>query len=109
VSNVINLQPEDKTLKIGVDFKIHTAEKTYPDPNNILSQFGEATIIRVAGFHLWDCVEKLAKCAHEIGLNVLVDEDLTELFSTRFESEYFKTDKYPTYEPKNKGLCSKSL
>ncbi|MDF1498307.1 MAG: hypothetical protein P1P85_03050 [Patescibacteria group bacterium] len=109
VSDIINLQPEDKTLKAGIDFKIHTTEKTYPVPDHILSQFGKATIIRVAGFHMWDCVEKLAKCAYEKEFDVLVDEDLTELFSTRFEREYFRSDKYPTYKPKKQGYIFKEF
>lgn len=106
VSDVINLQPEDKIIKVGIDFKTHIAEKVYPDQNHILSQLGEATIVRIAGFHMWDCVEKLAKYAYyayKKGLDVLVDEDLTEFFSRRLNDKDFRTDKYPTYQPRRQG------
>jgi len=34
----------------------------------------------IGGFHLWDCVDKMAKYAYSRGIPVSVDEDLTELF-----------------------------
>ena len=109
VSDVINLRPEDKIIKVGIDFKIHTAEKVYPDQDYILSQLNEMMIIRIAGFHMWDCVEKLAKRAYEKGLNVLVDEDLTEFFLQRLKDKNFRTDKYLTYQPKRQGSMFKDF
>lgn len=52
---------------------------------------------------MWDCVEKLAKRAYEKGLDVLVDEDLTEFFSWRLRDPNFRVDKYSTYNPKKDG------
>lgn len=102
VSDVIDLRSTDQIIKVGLDFKIHTAEKVYPDQDYILKQLSGARIIRIAGFHMWDCVEKLAKRAYEKGLNVLVDEDLTEFFSWRLNDKNFRTDKYPTYQPRRR-------
>lgn len=104
VSKVINLRPGDKIIKVGIDFKIHTAEKAYPNQEYILNQLNKISIIRIAGFHMWDCVEKMAKCAYGKGLNVLVDEDLTEFFSGRLNDKDFRIDKYPTYKPRRHGM-----
>lgn len=65
-----------------------------------MDQLGEIDTIRIAGFHLWDCVDKLAKRAYERGLKTLVDEDLTELFGWRITERDFKIAKYPTFNPR---------
>jgi len=110
VSDVINLQQSDKIIEVGLDFKTHTTkqpngEYPYPDEDYILNQLDGTRIIRVAGFHMWDCVERLAKRAYERRLDTLVDEDLTEFFSGRLRDSDFKIDKYPTYNPrKNQGF-----
>ena len=47
---------------------------------------------------MWDCVDKLAKQAYEGGLDVLVDEDLTEFMFHRVFDKELKKEKYdPTY------------
>ncbi|MBI4653068.1 hypothetical protein HY750_02340 [Candidatus Kuenenbacteria bacterium] len=95
VSEVIELQPSDKIIKVGLNFKTHIAENVYPDQDYILGQLeDDVRIIRIAGFHMWDCVDKLAKRAHEIRLDTLVDEDLTEFFPWRLNDRNFKTGKY---------------
>jgi hypothetical protein len=108
VSDVISLRPTDRIIKVGIDFKTHTTEKIYPDQEYILSQLN-ASVIRIAGFHMWDCVEKLAKCAYEKCLDVLVDEDLTEFFSWRINDKNFKVDKYPTHKPRKQGNYFRSF
>jgi len=66
VSKVIKIQSSDRIIKVGLDFKNHIAKEIYPDQNYILSQLNGVQIIKIAGFHMWDCVEKLAKRAYEI-------------------------------------------
>lgn len=105
ISDVILLQPTDKIIEVGLDFSTHTTQlpnETYPYPDSdfILDQLGDIQKIIVTGFHLWDCVEKLAKRAYERGLNTLVDEDLTEFLFRRIDDEDFKIDTYPTYNPR---------
>jgi hypothetical protein len=112
VSDIINLQSSDTIIKVGLDFKTHTTKQSngeYPYPNQdyILNQLGEISTIRIAGFHMWDCVERLAKRAYERGLNTLVDEDLTEFFAGRLRDPNFRIDKYPTYNPRDNGEMSK--
>jgi len=112
---VIELNQEDKIIYVGMDEKTHCTEQqdgTFPYPNQdyILNQFGKVKILRVGGFHMWDCVEKLAKRAYERGIDVLVDEDLTEFFVSRLRDSDFAVDKYPTYNPsKNNGWALESF
>ena len=109
VSEVVELQDSDRVIEVGLDFKTHATKQSngeypYPDQDYILNQLDGTRVIRVAGFHMWDCVEKLAKRAYERGLDTLVDEDLTEFFSGRLRDPDFKIDVYPTYNPrKNQG------
>jgi len=109
VSEIIKLQPSDRIIKVGLYSKTHIAKKLYPNQDNILEQLGEVRVIRVAGFHMWDCVEKLAKRAHEMGLGTLVDEDLTEFFSWRLNDRNFKIGDTPPIIQRGKGLCLRIL
>jgi hypothetical protein len=102
ISDLINLKSNDKIIRVGLDFKTHTTKQSngeflYPNQDFILDQLGNIKVIRIAGFHLWDCVDKLAKRAHERGLETLIDEDLTELFSFRVKDKNFVLEKYPGY------------
>lgn len=105
----IDVRNGDKIIKVGMDFITHTTERedgTHPYPDNgfILDQIPEENLV-VSGFHMWDCVEKLAKTAHERGLDVLVDEDLTEFFGTRIiQHNNFDISKYPSINPEEEGI-----
>ena len=60
-----------------MDAKTHRTKRAdetypYPDQDYMLDQVLPANHIRVAGFHMWDCVEKFARRAHERGVDVLV-------------------------------------
>jgi hypothetical protein len=105
ISYIIELQKSDKVIENGVDFKTFTKPKpdgSYPYPNSdhILDQLGEISELRVAGFHMWDCVERVAKRAYQRGLDTLVDEDLTEFFIARLRDSRFDVEKYPTCNPR---------
>lgn len=102
ISDVIDLHQSDRIVEVGLDFKTHTTKHLYPDQDYLLDQFNGTQVLRIAGFHMWDCVERLAKKAYERGLDTLVDEDLTEFFTVRLNDPDFKIDKYPTYNPRQK-------
>ncbi|MCJ7817037.1 MAG: hypothetical protein MUP55_04230 [Candidatus Aenigmarchaeota archaeon] len=102
ISHVIELRPTDRIIEADIDFKIHTTKKddgTYPYPDNdlLLNKLGKTEFLTVAGFHMWDCVEKIAKRSHECGIKTLVDEDLTEFFGFRIKDKSFCIHKYPGY------------
>lgn len=92
VSDVITLQNSDRIIEIGA------AE--YSKEDFILNQLNGAGIIRIGGFHMWDCVDRLARRSYERKLDTLVDEDLTELFISRMEEPEFRVDTYPTFNPR---------
>ena len=107
ISDIIELQHLDKVLKVGMDSTTHRTQvnKKYPYPNEdyIINQLGEIELLRIAGFHAYDCCDKIAKRAYEKGIDTLVDEDLTQFFQMIFQDKDFKYDSYPSVNPK-KGL-----
>jgi hypothetical protein len=65
----------------GVTFEHHCKKHIYPKEEKIIGLCPQPVEeLVVTGFHLWDCVDKVAKYAYSQGINVSVDEDLTELF-----------------------------
>ena len=104
ISEFVNINDYDSIIECGIDFKTHTTKQDdgnyiYPDNDFLLNKVKPFSFLQIAGFHRWDCVDKLAKRAYERGENVLVDEDLTEMFYGRFNDKDFRVDKYPTYNP----------
>lgn len=99
MSDTVLLQDSDNIKTVGLNYKTHVSELKYPDEDYILNQLGDVDILRIGGFHMWDCVERIAKRAHEKGIETLVDEDLTEFFTNRIKDNNFQEEKYPTYNP----------
>lgn len=102
VSNVIEMDTNDRVLYAGIDSFAHFDKKMYPNPCSILAQFEpeELKHLRLAGFHMWDCVERLARHAHERNIDVLVDEDLTQFLAYKASFDDFKFDSYPGFNPR---------
>jgi len=103
VSGIIKLQSGDSVLKVGMDSVTHRTPQEngtypYPNPDFILGQLGDISVLRVGGFHVYSCCEKLAKRAHERGIDSLVDEELTQFFSMDFEKPNFRVDVYPSID-----------
>ena len=96
----VHTEATDRILPVDVSFEAHTSEKLYPSEETILDQIPEGRLV-LTGFHMWDCVEKVARRAHERGIEVLVDEDLTEFFSgiVAFDPER-DLQNYPSYNPR---------
>ena len=109
VSDVIDLRNDDRIIQVGMDSKTHRTKKEdgeypYPNQDHILNQLMPVDELVVSGFHMWDCVDKLARRAYEREINTLVDEDLTEFFPHRIlKDRDFRVKRYPTYNPKRRG------
>ena len=108
LSDIIEPHAEDRAIYVGMDATTHRtkmADVTYPYPNQdyILNQLGLTNHLRIGGFHVWDCVEKLAKRAHERRIDVLVDEDLTDLFVISMKKREFDPSRYPSINPRLEG------
>jgi len=108
ISEVVNVQISDRIIKTDINYKKHAIKQPdgthlYPDPDYILDQLPKLKTLTIGGFHLTDCVERFAKRAYERKLDVLVDEDLTELFARRLNDPNFKIDKFPSIDPKKYG------
>jgi hypothetical protein len=61
---------------------------------NLKNNLENLNHLRVSGFHLWGCVNKMAEYSYSKGLDVLVDEDLTELFSDLIINNLIDLTKY---------------
>jgi hypothetical protein len=107
ISPLIKVQEGDRIVSVGMTVQEHRTKKpgieeySYPDQDCILKQLGNPQVLRVGRFHMWACVERLAKRAYEKGVDVLVDEDLTEFFGFDSRQQGFRTDNYPTKNPRN--------
>ena len=105
ISDIVEVREKDKVIFVGIDENKHRTRRedgefTYPDQENILKQLGDISSLRVAGFHMWDCVERLAMAAYQRLPDVLVDEDLTEFLADRMLERAFRKDRFPNYDPK---------
>lgn len=75
------IKPEDIVGACGVTFKEHCRQELYPNPKDIIALCPRPIEkLIVCGFHMWDCVEKTARFAYKQGIDVKVDDDLTDFF-----------------------------
>jgi hypothetical protein len=96
ISDVIEKHPEDVTINVNLNYATHVREKIYPNEKLILDQIGKFDELRISGFHLGDCVERLAKHAYARSKNILVDEDLSEMLPFFMRKEDFNSGSYPS-------------
>jgi hypothetical protein len=93
----------DKVIRVGMTFKEHVTpwngKYKYPSEKKIISPLLNSSEIVVAGFHLGDCVDRVAKSAHDKGIKTLVDEELTELFGYIKELPSFHKERFPSVIP----------
>lgn len=109
---IFGIKPEPTDLIIETDVLFSEAsgynsdgsekplsEVKYPSEEYIISKLGEIDELVVGGFHFSDCVKRVAEYANSIGINTLVDLDMTDLFFAVYRHpEYFKIE---AYSPEN--------
>jgi hypothetical protein len=89
----------------GISFKNHCKNKTYPKPKDIINLCSEPIDeLIVGGFHIWDCVNKVARFAYKQGIKVVVDEDLTQFFFLEENSNEIPISREVSAERRKKRL-----
>ena len=79
VPNYVDIREEDKILVAGVTAE--TLKKDdYPNGLYILNQLPPHIKLYVGGFHSNDCVYRLSKVSHNLGVYTFIDDDTTNLF-----------------------------
>ncbi len=118
VSSYVWLRDSDSVLFSSMSLSDMTAQhekkKDYHiDTTEILSKLIPTPIQKlvVGGFYFDDCVDRFAKDAYAVGLDVLVDEDLTDMLPTMMLDENFKINSYPNYNPMRCGeeMCRRII
>ena len=67
----------------------------YPNERLLLEQLGSIDKLVVGGYHVMDCVKRVSETALEIGIDTLVDLDLTDLFFNIYkQKDYFDMENY---------------
>lgn len=67
----------------------------YPNEMWLLKQLGDIDELIVGGYHVMDCVRRVAEVSMKNGINTLVDLDLTDLFFNLYnQKNYFIVDSY---------------
>jgi hypothetical protein len=99
ISDVVDVKHNDRIIYVGMDTKTHRNQRQdgsypYPDNDKILAQLGNIWKLTISGFHMWDCVEKVAKAAHDKGIHTIVDEDLTEFLVQKINNPTFVLNEY---------------
>jgi len=67
----------------------------YPNEHLLLNQLGNIDELVIGGYHSSDCVKRVGEIALNMGIDTLVDLDLTDLFFALYKQEdYFKIEEY---------------
>lgn len=74
----VRVEQDDRVVSCGVSFRTHQTP-LYPSCQHILGQLAQVEHLVLGGFHQADCVDKLARAAHEAHILVEVDEDTTNI------------------------------
>lgn len=102
----INISDKDKIIYTDVLFKEASAidenkdikkdfAPKYPDEKFLLDQLGNVDLLIVGGYHANDCVKKVAEEALNLGIDTLIDLDMTDFFFHLYkQKEYFQIDNY---------------
>lgn len=67
----------------------------YPNEQLLIKQLGDIEELVIGGYHFSDCVKRVGEIALAIGIDTIVDLDLTDCFFALYRQEnYFKVEEY---------------
>lgn len=93
-------QKEDKVIFTDVTFaeastSYSNSTPKYPNEQLLLSKLDKIDELVIGGYHFSDCVKRVGEIALKMGIDTIVDLDLTDLFFTLYKQEdYFKMEEY---------------
>ena|SRR3989338_4925684 len=99
VSGMIDTKINDIMLDAGMTFEEHIPNGKKADYASIFPKIIPVDKLVLGGFYVGDCVEEFAKKAHGLGIDTLIDEDLTDLLPLAIKRG-IKTDSYPNFDPR---------
>lgn len=73
----------------------NTKNNLYPNEQLLISQLENINKLVIGGYHAQDCVKRVGEAALNMGIDTIVDLDLTDLFFILYKStDYFKIEEY---------------
>lgn len=67
----------------------------YPNEQLLIEQLGDIDKLVIGGYHFADCVKRVGEVALNMGINTVIDLDLTDLFFNLYrQEEYFHIKEY---------------
>lgn len=67
----------------------------YPNEQLLIKQLGDIEELVIGGYHFSDCVKRVGETALNMGINTVIDLDLTDLFFNLYkQEEYFNLKEY---------------
>ena len=99
LENINRIINTDVTFKEASGYREDGSEKPieevkYPSEEFLLEQVGNVDEIVVGGFHVYDCVKRVAEHFYEKGIDTMVDLELTDLLYTVYRQSYFNKEIY---------------
>lgn len=99
-------KPEDRIIITEVSFDEASAYNSdgtqkkdfvpkYPNEQLLLSQLGNVDELVIGGYHFGDCVKRVGQKALDMGIDTIIDIDLTDLFFSVYKyDDYFQKENY---------------
>ena len=93
--DLYGIEKKEVDKVIFTDIFFSDSSNRYPSEELLLNQLGNIDELVVGGYHVLDCVKRVAENALLKGINTLVDLDLTDLFFKLYQQkEYFDIYNY---------------
>lgn len=106
--NIFGIIPteEDKVIYTDILFSENSAideygkkkkdfTPKYPNEQLLIEQLGDVEELIIGGYHFSDCVKRVGEMALTMGINTIIDLDLTDLFFNLYKQEdYFNIEEY---------------
>lgn len=112
----VEIKPEDKIIHTDILFQEASAvddnkkikkdfTPKYPNEQFLLGQLGNIDELVIGGYHAQDCVRRVGEAALNMGIDTIIDLDLTDFFFHLYkQEEYFKIEEYDPKRYKDYAL-----